>query len=139
VFLRRLIEMISRRPRAIAIGKVTSTSRPRACEGINRLISIPSSGRFCFDPISRNPRNSAAIPLVSRNRLKPNPTRIWAPLDRFIPSWALSGCLKRSFTRLSDGTVQFASSFLLQITPLVPRCVDHCAPKYSVGPFQTRS
>jgi hypothetical protein len=61
----------------------------RAREGINRLISIPSSGRFSLDPISRNPRNSAAIPLVSRNRLKPNPTRIWAPLDRFIPSRAL--------------------------------------------------
>jgi hypothetical protein len=45
---------------------------------INLPIRIPSSGHLRLDPIPRNPRNSAAIPLVSRNRLKPNLTRIRA-------------------------------------------------------------
>jgi hypothetical protein len=61
----------------------------RAREKINRSISIPYSGRFCLDPIPRNPRNSAAIASFSRNRLKPNPAQLWAPINRFIPSRAL--------------------------------------------------
>jgi len=36
------------------------------------------------------PRNSAAIAPVSQNRLKPNLTQIWAPIDRFVSERTLS-------------------------------------------------
>jgi hypothetical protein len=51
---------------------------------INRSIGIPSLGHLRLDPIPRNPRNSAAIPTVSRNRIKTNLTRSWTPSNRFI-------------------------------------------------------
>jgi hypothetical protein len=72
----------------IAITLIIVNRLRARCE-INRLIGIPFLDHLRLDTISRNPRNSAAIASVSRNRLKPKLAQIWAPIDLFILQRAL--------------------------------------------------